>query len=75
MTIDELNVAKANLQSAIYSGVLEVRFGERWIRYQSLGEMRAALGDLNNEITTVNTLNASPLSGPRSMCNFAKFNG
>ena len=75
MTIDELNDAKAALQSAIYSGVLEVRFGDRWIRYQSLSDMRAALGDLNNEISTVNAAASDPLSGPRSMCTFARFDG
>lgn len=74
MSSDELLAAKDALQAAIFSGVLEVRFGERWIKYQSLNDMRAALGDLNNEIATVNPPSGTPL-GPRSMCNLARFNG
>jgi hypothetical protein len=70
MTSDELSAAKDTLQKAIYSGMLEVRFGERWVKYQSTGDMQKALSDLNNEITTAN----APTSG-RSMCNFTQFNG
>ena len=72
MTIDELNAAKDVLQKAIYSGAMEVRFGERWIRYQSTTDMRQALADLNSQIDAAS---ASPLSPPRSMCNFTQFNG
>lgn len=70
MTSDELSAAKDTLQKAIYSGMLEVRFGERWIRYQSTADMQKALSDLNNEIATAN----APTTG-RSMCNFTQFNG
>lgn len=70
MTSDELATARDNLQKAIYSGALEVRFGDRWIRYQSIPDMQRALGDLNNTIAT--TGNGTT---PRSMCNLGQFNG
>jgi hypothetical protein len=70
MTSDELTAAKDTLQKALYSGMLEVRFGERWIKYQSTADMQKALSDLNNTIAT-----ASSGTTPRSMCNFTQFNG
>lgn len=73
MTVDELSAAKDTLQKAIYSGMLEVRFGDRWVRYQSIPDMQKALSDLKDEITTVQS--ASSGSTRRSMCNFTQFNG
>lgn len=69
MTIDDLNTAKDTLQRAIYSGVLEVRFGDRLVRYQSITEMRQALADLNDAIASANS------TSPRSMCNLVQFRG
>jgi hypothetical protein len=70
MTADELQTAKDNLQKAIYSGALEVRFGERWIKFQSTTDMRKALADLNNAIDDI-----SQPGTWRSMSRFAQFNG
>lgn len=69
MTIDDLNAAKDTLQRAIYSGVLEVRFQDRLVRYQSISEMRQALADLNGAIADASG------NTPRSMCNFTQFQG
>lgn len=69
MTIDDLNAAKDTLQRAIYSGVLEVRFADRLVRYQSITEMRQALADLNDAIASANS------TCPRSMCNLVQFRG
>jgi uncharacterized protein YukE len=73
MTSDELAAAKETLQKAIYSGMLEVRFGDRWIRYQSTSDMQKALSDINNEISNVAASATS--STRRGMCNFTQFNG
>jgi hypothetical protein len=70
MTYDELVAAKNELQKALYSGTLEVRFGERWMKYQSTGDLQKALSDLNNKITTAN----APTCG-RSMSKLGQFNG
>jgi uncharacterized protein YukE len=73
MTSDELSAAQDTLQKAIYSGMLEVRFGERWIKYQSTADMQKALADLNNQIANIQAQSSSTTG--RSMCNFTQFNG
>ena len=70
MTLDELASASDELQKALYSGVLEVRFGDRWIKYQSTADIQKALFDLKSQIATT----AAP-NTVRSMCNFTIFNG
>jgi hypothetical protein len=70
MTLEQLLVQRDELEKNINSGVLEVRFGERWFKYQSTGDMQKALTSLDNRIAVL----SSP-SGSRSMCNFTEFNG
>jgi uncharacterized protein YukE len=74
VTADELAAMKDELQKAIYSGVLEVRFQDRLIKYQTTTEMRRALSDLNSTIDTGGDSGGSG-TGSRSMSNFARFNG
>jgi uncharacterized protein YukE len=71
MTTTELQNLRDELQRAIYSGALKVRFENREIWYQSTAEMRQALTDLNSEIAK----NAATSTSPTSMCNFTQFNG
>lgn len=70
MTLAELITARDDLQKVIDGGIVEVRFGERWIKYQPLTEMRQRLSDLNEQIAS-----ASSGSSPRSMCNLTEFKG
>lgn len=70
MTLDELVTQRDNLEKNINSGMLEVRFGERWIKFQDTGAMQQALTSLDNKIAVL----SSP-SGSRSMCTLGKFNG
>lgn len=39
------------LKKAYYSGVLEVREGDSWLRYQSASSMRRAIEDAENELS------------------------
>lgn len=71
MTVTELQDLRNELQRAIYSGALEIRFGDRWIRYQHTADMRQALADLNDQINTATNIAGST----RSMSNFGRFNG
>lgn len=50
MTLQELQALRAKLVKAIASGALELRNGDKLIRYQSVAEMLAALGALDKEI-------------------------
>lgn len=70
MTLEELLVQRDNLLKNINSGMLEIRFGERWIKNQSTPDMQRALADINNQIAAITSPTAT-----RSMCNFTQFNG
>lgn len=39
-----------NLKKAYYRGVLKVREGETWVEYQSMKDMRIAIGDAESEL-------------------------
>lgn len=69
MTLGEMESLRDDLQRAIYSGALEVRFGDRWIKYQHSADMRQALSDLKNDIALAGT------NQSRSMSTFVRFNG
>jgi hypothetical protein len=55
MTIEELNLKRDALITAMATGVLRVRVGEIETVYQTTDEMRKALSVLNSEITSKST--------------------
>lgn len=44
----------AGLKAAYARGVLEVREGDSWVKYNSLSEMRMAIQDIEAELQTTN---------------------
>lgn len=50
MTTSELQALRAKLVAALASGTLELRNGDKLIRYQSTSELIQALGALDKEI-------------------------
>lgn len=68
-TLDELIAKRSELTNTIYSGIIESRFGERWIKYQASPDQLKALAALDADIAKLMT----PSGG--SMCNFGQFNG
>lgn len=55
LSLTDLQSLRDELEKALYSGALEVRFGDRWIKYQTTDDMRKALADLNNKITATSS--------------------
>lgn len=58
-TLQQLQVGIANLRSAIATGALRVRFGDRDVTYQSLSEMERTLSGM---ITELNAIQNPPLN-------------
>lgn len=50
MTVEELQALRSKLVAAIGSGTLELRNGDKLIRYQSTAEMLQALSAIDKEI-------------------------
>jgi hypothetical protein len=49
-TTAELLEREAALEKALASGVQEVRHGERFVRYQSAGDIKTALMDVRRQL-------------------------
>lgn len=53
-TLESLEVQRLALTSAIRSGALSVRHGDKAVQYRSLDEMRATLADVERDIEELN---------------------
>lgn len=62
MTLEEQQLK--DLKARYRSGVLKVREGETWAEFQTMGEMRTAIQDLEREISkTPNRVKVSVSKG------------
>ena len=50
MTLEQKQEMLSKLEEAIYSGVMEIEFSDRKIKYRSLKDMKSLIKRLNNEI-------------------------
>jgi len=50
MSLSEMQEMLAALETALYQGVLEVRYADKWIKYQSTDSMFKAVRDLKQRI-------------------------
>jgi len=50
MTLEQLKTQREALQAARFNGVLTVRAGDKLVTYKSDADLRAAMGDLEQEI-------------------------
>jgi hypothetical protein len=53
LTSTQLETMKDALQTAMFKGITRVTFQDRTVDYATVGDMRKALSDLNDELASV----------------------
>jgi hypothetical protein len=64
LSLEQLQALRDELQKWMYSGALEVRFNDRWYKFQNYADQERALARLDSQIEAASS--ASGTSTPRT---------